>query len=79
LRVTINPDDATYELVGGEPLDLLHHGEPMKINSDAPVTVSYPDAPTVSPVEPPPGREAGRRGVGSDGTEDGMADRQTRQ
>lgn len=79
LRVTINPDDATYELVGGEPLDLLHHGEPMKISSDAPVTVSYPDAPTVSPVEPPPGREAGRRGVGSDGTEDGMADRQTRQ
>lgn len=79
LRVTINPDDVCYEVVAGEPLDLLHHGEPITLEPRKPLTLPWPPAPAVPPVEPPSGREVGRRGVGWDGTEDGITERQTRQ
>lgn len=79
LRVEIARGEARYELVDGEPLSVLHHGESITLEAGKPLTIPSPDAPAVSPVGPPPGREAGRHGVGSDGTEDGMADRQATQ
>jgi alpha,alpha-trehalose phosphorylase len=66
LRVEISSDSARYELLAGEPLDLLHHGEPFTLMPDAPRTRPCPVLPEPPPVKPPPGRAAGRRGVGAD-------------
>ncbi len=47
LRVEVQPDEASYELLDGQPIELLHHGEAITVSSDAPVT---------RPVPPPPQR-----------------------
>ncbi|HYI14549.1 MAG TPA: glycosyl hydrolase family 65 protein, partial [Thermomicrobiales bacterium] len=67
IHVDVNSDYAHYELLAGEPLDLLHHGEPITVALDAPLTCSYPPLPARPPVSPPPGREACRHGVGANG------------
>jgi alpha,alpha-trehalose phosphorylase len=66
LGVDIGPDAAQYELLAGEPLDLLHHGEPFTLVLNSPLTRTCPALPEPPPVAPPPGRAAGRRGVGAD-------------
>jgi alpha,alpha-trehalose phosphorylase len=68
IRIDIGADHARYELIAGEPLDLLHHGERFTLTSDSPRTHACPALPDCPPVEPPPGRAAGRRGVGADAT-----------
>ena len=64
LRIEIGPDHARYELLAGEPLDLLHHGEPFTLAPASPQTLACPAPPEPPPVEPPPGRAAGQHGVG---------------
>jgi alpha,alpha-trehalose phosphorylase len=66
LRVDIGPDQARYELLAGEPLALLHHGEAFTLEPGAPQTRPWPASPALAPVAPPPGRAPGRRGVGAD-------------
>ena len=66
LRVDISSEHARYELLAGEPLDLLHHGEPFTLTAVSPRTLACPPSPEPPPVKQPPGREAGRRGVGAD-------------
>jgi alpha,alpha-trehalose phosphorylase len=66
LRVEISSSSARYELLAGEPLDLLHHGEPFTLVPDSPQSRPCPTLPEPPPVSPPPGRAAGRRGVGAD-------------
>jgi alpha,alpha-trehalose phosphorylase len=66
LRVDIGADHARYELLVGEPLDLLHHGEGFTLEPASPRTLACPVLPEPPPVEPPPGRAAGRRGAGAD-------------
>ncbi len=72
LRVDICPDHVRYELLAGEPLELLHHGEPVILASGSPQTRACPATPQLPPVEPPPGRGACRQGVGVDASADGM-------
>jgi alpha,alpha-trehalose phosphorylase len=67
LHVDVNSNHARYELLAGEPLGLLHHGQPFTVAMDAPQTRSYPALSQPPPVEPPPGREACRSGVGANG------------
>jgi len=55
LRVSITADEAEYRLVGGPPMRLRHHGEPLAL-ADAPVVRPLPDPPVVDPVEQPYGR-----------------------
>ncbi len=67
IRVEVVPGRARYELMAGEPLEVLHHGEPVTLLPETPVTLAW-QVP-VSPhgrVAPPAGREAFLRGVGAD-------------
>jgi alpha,alpha-trehalose phosphorylase len=72
LRVDVGPDHARYQLLAGEPLDLLHHGAPVTLTPDAPQVRGYPTMPEPAPVHPPPGREACRHGVGAEGSRAGL-------
>ncbi|MES4891251.1 glycosyl hydrolase family 65 protein [Streptomyces sp. NPDC096012] len=60
LRVDLERSRARYRLVEGEPLVVLHHGEPMTVTSDAPVDRPIPPA----PVRPEPQQPRGRRPEG---------------
>ncbi|MGQ0841208.1 glycoside hydrolase family 65 protein [Actinokineospora sp.] len=56
LQVVIEPGQATYRLVSGDPRTVSHHGEPLVIGPDAPVTRPVPPAPEHPTPTPPPGR-----------------------
>jgi alpha,alpha-trehalose phosphorylase len=61
LQVNVRPDSAVYEVVDGEPLDLLHHGESFTVGPGSPQTRPVPPAPRLPPPEQPPGRAPPRR------------------
>jgi alpha,alpha-trehalose phosphorylase len=63
LRVEVHPNEARYDLLGeGEPLELLHHGEPFELEPGHPQTHPVPRAPNRPQPKQPPGREPRRRG-----------------
>ena len=66
LRVEVENSGARYELLEGEPLELLHHGEPLTVALGSPELRSSPPPPEEPPVEPPAGRAPGQIGVGAD-------------
>jgi alpha,alpha-trehalose phosphorylase len=59
--VHIHRDEATYELLGGEPLRTAHHGKPITVSAGKQVTVPIPPAPRRPAPRQPPGREPARR------------------
>jgi alpha,alpha-trehalose phosphorylase len=59
LRVGISSDTAQYELLDGKPLEILHHGESLKVTTDSPQTRPVPPAPQRPAPQPPPGRAPG--------------------
>ena len=61
LRVEVHPHHAAYELLDGEPLELLHHGERFTLGPGAPDTRPLPPVPDHPRPEPPPGRKPPRR------------------
>ncbi|MDP9350539.1 MAG: family 65 glycosyl hydrolase, partial [Chloroflexota bacterium] len=79
LRIDIASDSARYELLAGEPLELLHHGQTVALTLNSPQTHTCPATPEVAPVEPPPGRGACRHGVGADASGNGMSSQLPRQ
>ncbi|KFG71743.1 glycoside hydrolase family 65 protein [Streptomyces mutabilis] len=61
LRVEVRADRATYTLLAGEPLTIHHHGTPLAVNGDGPVTRTIP-APERRPTpEQPPHRRPNAR------------------
>ncbi|MER6568967.1 glycosyl hydrolase family 65 protein [Streptomyces sp. NPDC001093] len=56
LKVDIGPSHARYRLLEGEPMTLLHHGEPMTVTVDAPVDRPLPPTPARPEPQQPPGR-----------------------
>ena len=66
VRIDIGREHARYELLDGEELDLLHHGERFTLMPASPQTLSNPLLPQPPPVDAPPGRAAGRRRVGTE-------------
>jgi len=64
LGVDIQPGRARYELISGEPLEVLHFGTPITLAVGEPQIHECPPAPEPPPVEPPPGRAPGKMGVG---------------
>ena len=56
LHVEIVPGEARYELLDGEPLRLVHHGEPLTI-ADKPVSRPIPAVVAGPRPHQPPGRE----------------------
>jgi alpha,alpha-trehalose phosphorylase len=65
LRVEIHPDHASYELLDGEPLEILHHGERMAVASESPLLASVPPPPRYPAPHAPPGREPGLSALAS--------------
>jgi alpha,alpha-trehalose phosphorylase len=61
LVIEVDRESATYTLLAGEPLDLVHHGEPFTASVGQPVTLAVPELPKLDPVRQPPGREPRKR------------------
>ncbi|MER6277988.1 glycoside hydrolase family 65 protein [Streptomyces sp900105245] len=60
LKVDIGPTHVRYRLVEGEPLEVLHHGEPLTVTAGAPVERPVPPA----AARPEPQQPRGRRPAG---------------
>ncbi len=56
LRVTVTQDSARYELLAGDPLEIVHHGEKLVLAEDAPQSRTLLAAPPRPKPEQPPGR-----------------------
>ncbi len=56
-RVEVRPEEATYELLQGDPLDLMHHGERITLTSGEPLTCPVPPPPEFPLPKSPHGRE----------------------
>lgn len=76
LRVDIRPGEATYQLLDGDPLEVLHYGESFTMALDAPQVFACPESPIIVDIKPPHGRSAGQHGVGANG-DSGPATRRT--
>jgi alpha,alpha-trehalose phosphorylase len=62
LKVQVTAGSTSYELAGGGPLTISHHGEELQISSDTPQHRQNPHpAVRLRPAQPP-GREPARRG-----------------
>jgi alpha,alpha-trehalose phosphorylase len=60
LRVEVRPDEARYELVDGDALEVTHHGEPVTVAPGAPQTRPIAPAPPREHAAQPPGRSPPR-------------------
>jgi len=56
LRVTVDRTDARYELLGGEALELRHHGDDFTLQPGTPEIRDVPPAPQRTRPAQPPGR-----------------------
>jgi alpha,alpha-trehalose phosphorylase len=61
LRVDVHPKEVRYEVLDGDPMELIHHGESLTVGQQAPQTRAVPPAPRRTPPQPPPGRRPPRR------------------
>jgi alpha,alpha-trehalose phosphorylase len=57
LRVEIMHTVARYALADGDPLEILHHGQPVRLSAGQPQTRPIPAAPPRTRPRQPPGRE----------------------
>jgi alpha,alpha-trehalose phosphorylase len=57
LQVEVTDDTASYTLLSGEPLEVRHYGEPLRMSHDEPVTRDVPAPPELERPSQPPGRE----------------------
>jgi len=55
IRLTITPGSVTYELRGGDPIDLQHYGEIHELGVDG-LTLPIPELEVRKEPSPPPGR-----------------------
>jgi alpha,alpha-trehalose phosphorylase len=62
LCVEVNPEEARYELLAGESLNVLHHDVPITLRVGEPQKHAYPPLPEPPPASPPPGRAPYARG-----------------
>ncbi|HEY6424206.1 MAG TPA: glycosyl hydrolase family 65 protein [Pseudonocardiaceae bacterium] len=56
LTVAVHPDQATYQLLSGNPLLTAHHGKEIMLESGAPVTLPIPPVERHPAPHQPPGR-----------------------
>ena len=59
--VSANHEQATYELIDGEPLTVWHHGEEVTVSRE-PVSRPLPEVPKLPRPSQPPGRAPAHRG-----------------
>jgi alpha,alpha-trehalose phosphorylase len=63
IRVEVLDKEARYELMGGDALELLHHGERLTVEPGTPQTRPVPPPPNRQPPKQPHGRAPRRRGA----------------
>jgi alpha,alpha-trehalose phosphorylase len=61
LKVDIEPRQAHYSLLEGEPLETSHHGQAVVVKLGETVTLPVPDVKPRPRPRQPPGREPARR------------------
>jgi alpha,alpha-trehalose phosphorylase len=61
LRVEVTRAQARYILTGGDPLEILHHGQPVTLSAGKPHVRPIPAAPSRPRPSQPPGREPAHR------------------
>ena len=61
LRVEVTHAEATYTLTDGDPLEIMHHGQPVSLSAGTPQARPIPAAPSRTRPSQPPGREPVRR------------------
>jgi alpha,alpha-trehalose phosphorylase len=61
LRAEITHAEARYTLTAGDPLEILHHGQPVSLSVGNPQTRPVPAAPSRPRAVQPPGREPAHR------------------
>jgi alpha,alpha-trehalose phosphorylase len=66
LQVEATKTHATYRLVEGAPLELVHHGRKLTVTGEAPVTEPIPPLPVLPAPSQPHGRAPRRRGTDVD-------------
>jgi alpha,alpha-trehalose phosphorylase len=57
LRVQVRGDEASYTLLDGEPLELIHHGEHITVSQGSATARPLPPVPQRLEPRQPPGRE----------------------
>jgi hypothetical protein len=50
----------------GKPLEVFHHGTRLMLEAKVPLTRPWSDGEEIPDVEPPPGREPSREGIGAE-------------
>jgi alpha,alpha-trehalose phosphorylase len=65
LRVEVHADHAIYTLLAGEAVALTHHGDPITVTPDTPLTCPIPAFSPPPPTQSPPGREPGLHATSS--------------
>jgi alpha,alpha-trehalose phosphorylase len=63
ISVEATKTEATYVVLDGPPLEIAHHGQPLTIAADVPVTLPIPPAATHPASSQPHGRAPARRGL----------------
>jgi alpha,alpha-trehalose phosphorylase len=66
IKVQLSRDHATYELLAGSDLELLHHGKTFSLLPGSSQTHSYPALAERPKVSPPVGRAPLREGIGAE-------------
>jgi alpha,alpha-trehalose phosphorylase len=61
LKVEARDDTASYTLLAGDPLEVKHFGEPVRLTVDSPVSREVPALPERERPSQPPGREPRER------------------
>lgn len=61
LRVDVSGDAVSYEVLEGEPLELVHHGEHLTVHRGAPERRGLPSPVQRDAAQPPSGRLPPRR------------------
>lgn len=61
LLVEVTAEQARYTLLDGEPLELLHHGEPLTVTARSPLAREVPPPPRRDAPSQPKGREPGAK------------------
>jgi alpha,alpha-trehalose phosphorylase len=56
LKIEVEPTHSTYTLLVGEPIDIHHHGQPIRLTTDHSVRCAIPPAPALERPKQPPGR-----------------------
>ena len=67
LKVEITPATTTYQVLDGQPLALLHDGQPLEVSTGSPISLPTLNAPICAPPTQPRGRAPQHR-RGASGT-----------